>query len=255
MKSRDESLSDQNGPTIGRDPLLKSALLHLMPGAVQVTVFALLAPAVMSFGWPAGLAFIATNLFVGIPLMLGYLAYQGRKQDGRLSLDGIIHYRQPMPKWQYFAFFLLLLVIAFLVLFLTSPVNEYLSETVFSEMPEYFKSSMATLGGEPARSVVFAMLLLQFVVDGLAVPIVEELYFRGYLLPRLGFLGLGAVVFNTFFFTIQHFWQPYNYLLIFLIQLPLVFIVCRKKNIYIGMLAHSAGNLIGATLALVNFLS
>jgi len=40
-----------------RDPLPKSILLHLLPGAVQVVAFVLLAPLVMRSGYPAGLFF------------------------------------------------------------------------------------------------------------------------------------------------------------------------------------------------------
>ena len=57
----------------GPDSIPRSVFLHLLPGAVQVIVFTLLAPLLMSAGYPAGLAFIFTNIFVGIPLMLGYL--------------------------------------------------------------------------------------------------------------------------------------------------------------------------------------
>jgi membrane protease YdiL (CAAX protease family) len=241
-------------PDAGTTNSIMLALLHLMPGAVQVTAFVLLAPAMMKFGWPAGLAFTAVNVFVGIPLMLGYLLYQGKLKNGRPTLSGVIHYREPMPLWQYAALFLLLLGVAFAVLFLTSPINEYLSGTVFSGLPDYFKSSTATSYGEAVGSLLLVMLILQLVVDGFAVPIVEELYFRGHLLPRLSYLGWAAPLFNAFFFTVQHFWQPYNYLLIFLIQVPLVYVVWRKKNIYIGMLAHCAGNTIGALLTLIGFL-
>jgi len=241
--------------TAEQDPLPTSVLLHLMPGAVQVLAFVLLAPLVMKFGYPAGLAFIAINLFIGIPIMLGYLLYQGKKRTGKLSLGAVIQNRKPMPVWQYAAFLLLMLVIAFTVLFLTSPLNEYLAENTFAWLPEYFRSSTMTLLGEPARSVVLTMLLLQLVTDGLAVPVVEELYFRGYLMPRIGYLGWAAPAVNALLFSIQHFWQPYNYLLIFLIVLPQAYLVWRKQNVYISMLTHCAGNTIGAILSIAAFLT
>lgn len=192
-------VDDSSEAIIGKDPLLKSTILHLMPGGVQVIIFILLAPLVMRFGYPAGFAFLATNIFVGIPIMLGYLLYQGKKRNGKLSLRGVIHNRKSMPIWQYAAFFVLLLGTAFVILFLTAPINDYLAECTFSWLPVYFKSSVATFAGEPTRSLIFIMLLCQFVVDGLAVPIVEELYYRGHLMPRVDYLGWAAPVFMLFY--------------------------------------------------------
>jgi uncharacterized protein len=233
---------------IGSDSVPKSILLHLMPGAIQVSLFLLAAPLVMRLGYPSGFAFTAINVLVGIPVMLGYLWFRARKAGG---FDRVIANREPMPIWQYVLFFVLLFVFAFAVLFATSPLNGYLSESVFSWLPAYFQSSQTMLNGEAVRSTLLVMLIAQLVVDGLVVPIVEELYFRGHLMPRVNYLGWAAPLFSTFLFAVQHFWQPYNYLLIFLIVLPQAYIVWWKRNIYIGMLVHCTGNTLGAVLSLI----
>ena len=93
------------------------------------------------------------------------------------------------------------------------------------------------------------------ILDGIINPIIEELYFRGYLLPRISRFGWIAPLISAVLFTVQHYWQPYNYPLIFLIQLPIVYIVWWKRNIYISMLAHCGGNTIGALLSLIGFFS
>ena len=236
------------GSSIGSDSVPKSVLLHLMPGAIQVSIFALAAPLVMRMGYPSGFAFTAVNVFVGIPVMLGYLWFRARKAGG---FGRVIANREAMPIWQYAVFFILLFVFAFAVLFATSPLNGYLSESVFSWLPNYFTSSRTMLEGEAVRAVLLVMLVVQLVVDGLAVPIVEELYFRGHLMPRINYLGCAAPLLSTFLFAIQHFWQPYNYLLIFLIVLPQAYIVWWKRNIYIGMLVHCTANTLGAALSLI----
>ena len=104
-----------------------------------------------------------------------------------------------------------------------------------------------------APTAVLVTLILGLVVDGFINPVVEELYFRGYLLPRITRLGWLAPLMNAFLFSLQHYWQPYNFPLLFLIQLAVVYVVWWKRNIYIGMLAHSAGNIIGATISLISF--
>jgi membrane protease YdiL (CAAX protease family) len=63
-----------------------------------------------------------------------------------------------------------------------------------------------------------------------------------------------APALNAVLFTIQHFWQPFNWPLILLINLPLAYVVCWRQNIYIGMLLHCATNTIGAVIGLFAFL-
>jgi membrane protease YdiL (CAAX protease family) len=105
----------------------------------------------------------------------------------------------------------------------------------------------------PVRSAIMFTLIVALFVDGLINPIVEELYFRGHLLPRLAWLGWLAPVVNAFLLAAQHYWQPYNFPLIFVIQLAVVSVVSWKRNIYIGMLTHCAANTIGAVMSIVSF--
>ena len=112
--------------------LLRSVILHLLPGALIVTSYIIAAPQVVNLGFPPGLALLIGFVVVGIPLELGYLLYQGKKRNGAVSLRGIVVYREPMPIWQYLALFFLLLVLAFAVLFTVSPLTDFLATGVFS---------------------------------------------------------------------------------------------------------------------------
>src|SRR5262249_49078928 len=105
------------------------------------------------------------------------------------------------------------------------------------------------------RALVLLALILQVVIDGVLAPVTEEVYFRGYLLPRMGYLGGWAPVVNALLFAGQHFWQPHNVVMIFLHSLVLTYVVWWKRNIYIAMLLHGSANTIGAVLALVRFLT
>lgn len=237
---------------VDQHSLVRSIILHLLPGALIVTFCMVSAPFFINLGFPSGLAVLLGFLCVGIPLELGYLFHQGKKRNGRASLRGIVVYREPMLIWQYIVFFLLLLAFAFSVLFLISPVTNFLAR-LFSWLPGYLLPNSESLYPKPARTAVLVALIVGLVVDGIVNPIVEELYFRGYLLPRISRLGWLSPLVNASLFTLAHFWQPYNYPLIFLIQLSLVYIVYWKRNIYIAILTHCAGNIIGVALALVSF--
>ena len=247
------NLGADEATNVPQHSFVKSVALHLLPGLLIVVFYILAAPFVMKSGLALGLTILLGFLLVGIPLELGYLLYQGKKRNGAFSLRGIVLYRERIPIWQYIVFFLLLFVFAFGVLFLVSPVTGFLAGNVFSWLPKVLLPDASSLYPTSARSAILITLILGLLVDGFVNPIVEELYFRGYLLPRISYLGWLAPLVNAFFFTLQHFWQPYNYPLIFLIQLPLVYLVWWKRNIYISMLVHCAGNIIGATLSLISF--
>ena len=59
---------------------------------------------------------------------------------------------------------------------------------------------------------------------------------------------------NALLFSVQHFWQPFNWPPIFLITLPLAYVVRWRRNIYVGMLLHGSTNTIGAVIGLIGFL-
>lgn len=70
-------------------------------------------------------------------------------------------------------------------------------------------------------------------------PLVEELYFRGYLLPRMK--GRFAPLLHSFLFAAVHVFTPWMIITRTLGLLPLVFGV-KKKNIYVGIIVHILGN-------------
>jgi membrane protease YdiL (CAAX protease family) len=232
----------------------KAIALHLLP-AVPVFLFYLLA-APFAIGWryPPEIALIAGFVLIGIPIELGLLLVLGRRLNGRYSLRGVVLFREPVPWWQYAAFFFLLLAVAFTALFATAPITAWLAENLFYWLPVFLRPDAETLLPAFTPSAVLSVLLLRLVFDGLVNPIVEELYFRGYLLPRMESFGPLAPAVNAALFALQHYWQPYNVPLIFCIQLAVVYVVWWKRNIYISMIAHCSGNLIGAVLAIVGFL-
>ena len=96
------------------------------------------------------------------------------------------------------------------------------------------------------------MVVLSFVMN-IAVPIVEELYFRGYLLPRMARWGNWAPLINVVLFSLYHFWLPWETLNRIITLLPIVFVVQWKRNIYLSILVHCLLNTIGSIglLALV----
>ena len=103
--------------------------------------------------------------------------------------------------------------------------------------------------------MILLTLVMRLAIDGIAHPIVEELYFRGFLLPRLARFGAWCPVISALFFAMFHMWQPQNIPIIFLTVLPWMYLVWWKRNVYLSILIHCLGNSLGASAALFEFFS
>jgi len=97
--------------------------------------------------------------------------------------------------------------------------------------------------------------LLGLVVNGFFGPITEELYFRGYLLPRISRFKMWAPAFNGVLHSLYHFWMPWQAPGLILGLLPAAFVVWWKRNIYLGMIIHVVGNTLGSILTLATILN
>jgi len=247
----------KSGTTKGLDTpqqsFLHSATLHLLPGVLNTVLFVIAAPTLFSLGYPSNFAFLLAALFVLIPFELGLLFYQGKKRNGTLSLDGIVLYRKPMSLTKYVMFAVILLLYGnFILVVVYPPIAQMLIRTLFFWLPDWFFLSLLPTY---SKSVLLMTAFLGLVVNGFLGPITEELYFRGYLLPRISRFKAWAPVFNGVLHSLYHFWMPWQVPGLILGLLPAAFVVWWKRNIYLGMIIHIVGNTLGSILTLVTILS
>jgi membrane protease YdiL (CAAX protease family) len=240
-----QSVSEQD---VRPHSIWQSIALHLVPGGLLLVFFVLAAPLAGHLGLPVLLALELGVLIVLIPSELGFLFYEGRKRNGRLSLAGVVAYRERIPLGQYFLWVPLLIVWSGICFLLLSPLDGFLIKTVFSWLPAWFVSSDISGYSRPIQIVTVAV----FAIANVAAAIVEELYFRGYLLPRLSRLQGWAPLLNTVLFSLQHFFSPWKYPFIILGVLPQAYVVSQKRSVYLGILAHGFLNLLSATLLIVS---
>jgi membrane protease YdiL (CAAX protease family) len=238
---------------IPQQSLWQSIILHLLPGVLTTILFIIAAPAMNSLGYPSNFAFLLAGLFVLVPFELGFLFYQGKKRNDTLSLNGIVLYQEPMPAWQYVLLAAVLLLYAnFILVIVYPPIAQMLIKTLFFWLPDWF---FLSLSFEYTKSVLLMTALLGLAINGFVAPITEELYFRGYLLPRLSRFKAWAPLINGGLHSLYHFWMPWQVPGLILSLFPAAFVVWWKKNIYLGMIIHILGNALGSILTLVTILS
>ena len=233
---------------------IQTIALHLLPGFLCVIVITLTGPVFKKLGLPHQLAaMLLGGMLTLTTFQLGVLLFLGKKRNGNFSLEGIVLYRQPMPWWQYFAFGLAMLVwVALIWLILVPPIDRFLIENFFSWMPDtFFMDSLQESLSQYSQSILLVMVILQVLFVGLIGPTVEELYFRGYLLPRIAYLGAWAPAVNILLFSLYHFWSPWQNIGRILAMTPLYYTVWWKRNIYLGIMMHVTVNVISAFMLLL----
>ena len=119
-----------------------SLLMHLAPGVAILLLYVLAVPMVNKFGLHAEFAMYVSFFFAGILLPLGYLYYLGRKENGSMSLRGIVLYRDRIPPRQYILIAVFFVAFAFYAAGLSSlagSIPASLKETIFSDLPRWSK--------------------------------------------------------------------------------------------------------------------
>ncbi len=68
--------------------------------------------------------------------------------------------------------------------------------------------------------------------------LVEELYFRGYLLPRIPASQKWAPLINVVLFSLYQFFPPWQSITRILDLLPVVYVTSRKRSVYVSIFTH-----------------
>jgi membrane protease YdiL (CAAX protease family) len=241
-----------------------SLALHLLPGTVALAFCVVIEPLVVRAGWPL---LMVVNLFavcVIIPLELTLLFAAGKRRNRSLSLKGIVLNRQ-RPRVRDVLVLAPSLIVwsAFVFAVLSPPVEAFLKQNVFGWMPHWF-FSLGTLGGPAGahagtgvspvmRTMVLITAGAYLVINPLTAS-VEELYFRGYLLPRMPMGSGWAPAVNAVLFSLQHWFSPWQNPARILSLVPMVYAVAWKRNLFIGIAVHVVLDVLSGVILLVPLL-
>lgn len=239
----------------GQHTLLKSFVLHVLPGLLTTGAFVLFKPPVTSAGYPPLLAFLIAVLVIDIPFMLGAMFLEGKRLNGHLSMKGIVWYWEKTPWMTFLLVFVGAFVVLYLLMMLASPLQSLLTDHVFSWLPDWLFFDEATQYEAYSRNILVFVFTLHLLITGLALPWVEELYFRGYLMSRLSRFGKWTPFIGGVFFGFYHIWQPYGFAGIFLLGAGLGIVVWWKRDIRLSISLHLLANALVRIFLLIGILA
>ena len=234
MPHNEDTVTMQNN--IGQHTLSKSVILHLLPGFLVGGFYFLIVPLVKAYGFPSIMALTLAGVIVLIPFELGFLLYQKYSLRQKLRSE-VIKYCKPMPIWQYFVWVLVVFVLSGLIFTAVKFTSDFFVG-FFKWIPSERLLDMG-LTKEFTKQKLIITYGVSFLFLALIVPTIEELYFRGYLLPRMPSRLKGwAVPIHSALFALYHVWTPWMFFVRALGLLPLVYVVKWKENVLIGIIAH-----------------
>ena len=221
--------------------------LFLVPGALMTLAFVVLAPIVESAGFPPLAALLLAILLMLIPIELGVLLRAGRGHDQRIR--SVVPYRRPLPLRDWVWLVPVLVALAFVGFGVSMVVEPAVIDAVFGWLPDWFVRPVdADKATDFSREAWLVTLAAFLVLNGFIGPVVEELYFRGYLLPRMEWMGRWAPLVNVSLFSLYHFWSPWQIVGRILGFGPTVYAVRWKENVYLGMAVHCTLNTLSVVI-------
>ncbi len=228
--------------SIKQHTISQTILFHLLPGVLITSAFVLLGPWLRINHLPPLLALLIPILIVLIPFELGLIIFLGFRQNKKLSLKGIVLNRKSLPLKDYLLLIPFLLIWSVMIFTLLKNFDQAIMSNFFSWLPDWFQIGQFN-SGDYSQTILTTTFILFLLLNGFAGPIVEELYFRGFLLPRMEYLKGWAPLVNVLLFSLYHFFSPWQFFTRILAFYPLAYVVRWKNNIYLSMVTHGLLNI------------
>lgn len=230
----------------------ETLLYHLLPGLALAGFVVLLSWLFRGNGVPAFFFLALGFVLLLVPsLLLTMKLAAAREGLGRIR--DLFVYRSRINPLVMIGLTLGAMFFAALVFMtLGSVITPFFRNQAFGWLPAWLDvSDLAAHPGNYAYGWVLASWLLGLLVTSTSGPVIEELYFRGFLLPRIPGKPVMVVTAGVALFALYHLFSPWMAVTRAIALVPMVYFVWRKRNLGIGIAAHVLLNLAGDTIPMI----
>jgi len=231
----------------------KQIIYHLLPGFLMTLAFVIFGAFFYKNNYPSILGFYTASILILFPIEIGLPVFLERRNDKPVKLKDIYLFRDQRPVWQIALLVIGTLLWAALVFLIgSSALVDPIRESLFSWVPEWYDLGYYLSADQVySKPGMIFTWVLGIVLGAFVGPIIEEFYFRSYLLPRMSTLRGWAPFLGTVLMSLYHFWSPWLFFVRVIAMLPMVYAVWWKRNVYIGIWSHCLLNLIGDSLMVI----
>lgn len=225
--------------------LLKVILLVFIPTTVLTSIYLLVGYAQTAI--PSLILFFLLAMLFLFPVEIAIVLRASKVEFGSYSLRSAF-VNQGKAGWKRTLIIgMLLFGFAGIMSITLSPLEKSLtaplSARLAAVLPAYFNWTNLDHFRQYSGVTLLLMSTAYLILNGFVGPIVEELFFRGYLTSKLSRYGKGAPVIITVLFSLYHFWLPFQNLFRISIFLPAAYLAWKEKNIYISIVFHCISNI------------
>jgi membrane protease YdiL (CAAX protease family) len=224
-------------------------LLSLFPGLIILLIAFVLSNPFIGPNFSIYLSLMLAIVFGLIPVELGIIKHYASKENKKIF--EVILFKEKTPIKKSLLFIIIPFVIAGCI-FTILPGYENKLWKIFDFIPDWFRLDRINI---KEMNYLKISMVLAFIFNGFLGPIVEEIYFRGFLLPRMEKFRKLAPLINVILFSLYHFFTPWENITRILSLIPLVYSVWINKNIRLGIIIHCSLNIIGLISTTVMILS
>jgi uncharacterized protein len=223
--------------------------LVFVPPAILMAFYLLLGhqPAVQT-AIPSQLLFFLLALAILFPIELFVVLMGSKREYGSVSLKSAFTLHRPLAWWKVALLAVLpwafMGVMSVTLLPLESAFWAPVEGRLMDLLPAYFDWTNVDILAQYPRDVLLLTIGVYVVLNVFAGPIIEELFFRGYLTARISRFGDLAPVMMTVFFSLYHYWLPFHNLFRIVGLFPAFYLTWKKQNIYIAIVVHCMANLV-----------
>ncbi len=189
---------------------------------------------------PSLLLFYLCATAILFPLEIGIILHASKQEYGKISLRSAVSRQSNLQRWKILLYGALLFGFAGLMSITVAPWEVRLVAPLQSLIPAIFDWN--TLGQYP-RTLIIITCVYYFLFNGFVSPIVEELFFRGYLTNHVKRFGKAAPLIVTILFSLYHFRAPFGNIFRIAVFLPAAYAAWKLKNIYVSMVCHCLCNI------------
>lgn len=234
---------------LNQHSIYKSVFLHLFPGVVFTAILFFTCIFITNETIPKALIFYVLALLILVPLFIGIIKINERDKGNAKYFYEYITYLEKIPVWKVLGMVFIAGVWAVIIFVFGKPLNSFFQTHLFYWMGNEFNISDYLIYPQNySKRIRIITWIVGLFSTSLIVPIFEEIYFRGYLLPRIDRYKIFAPIMGTILFCLYHFFTPWMFLVRVIAIMPMIFLVWKYKNIYIGIVCHVLLNLLGDTI-------
>jgi membrane protease YdiL (CAAX protease family) len=226
----------------------KIIFLCLFPGIFVLLLIILFANPSLPFKFSIQLSIVLAFLFGLVPIELSILKYFSHKENKNIKDLILFRNRTPMKIFLP-SVIIIFCYVAAVMIFL--PEYEKNIWKIFDFVPDWFREDKNNILD---INYLWLTLILSLLIDGFMVPIVEEIYFRGFLLPRMKIFGKFAPLVNVLLFSIYHFFTPWRNISRIISLIPCTYWIWKKRDIRMGIIVHCLGNAVGWVIIIIGLL-